>query len=640
MSYINKFTSQMRMTGFSGLDTESIISDLMKIERMPLDSLKQKRTLLEWKQAAYRDISSSLIGFKSKFFDIVNRSSYLLSTSSVKAMSAQSSNSAYVTATASSGAAIGDISVRIHQLATADYTVSSKSVSKGITGTIDEEKLAEMAGKKIFIELDGVSKEITLGGTTGEDFVEHLRNALDAAFGKTVSGDSKFTVDYDETTKEFSINTAKGATKVTVYGTPGATEELAGLNDLGLREGQSNRLSLRNPLINMPNIFDPSMFDEEGNAEFSINGEKITFKSTDTLEQIFNKINNNDKVKATIRYDEVTDKITLTSKITGNGDNLVLSDSDFFKALNLGTIEEGQDAVVEINGETLIRSTNNFTVNGITYTLKKAHEADSKGDTITISQDTDTVINNIKSFIEEYNKLVDTLRTKTTESYNRSFLPLTDEQKDALSDKDIEKWEEKAKTGLLRNDSILQQIALEMRRALYEKVEGVGISLKDIGIESKSYSDYGKLYLDEDKLKNALLNKPDEVAKLLNGVSAENPTYSRTATQEQKADRYNKSGVFQRLSDIIENYVSTYRDADGRKGILLEKAGIPGDLSNTKNLISEELDDYDDRIDAMIDKLTRKEEAYYRKYAQLEKMLSQMNQQSSWITSQFGGTGQ
>jgi flagellar hook-associated protein 2 len=204
-----------------------------------------------------------------------------------------------------------------------------------------------------------------------------------------------------------------------------------------------------------------------------------------------------------------------------------------------------------------------------------------------------------------------------------------------MEEKEIEKWEEQAKTGLLRNDSMLQSLTLSMRTALYEKVEGVGISLRDIGIESKSYADKGKLYLDEDKLKNALLSKPDEVAKLINGVSAENPSYSRTASAEQRADRYNKSGVFQRLSDIIENHVSTRRDTDGRKGILLEKAGIEGDLSSTKNLISQQLDDFDDRINNMLDKLTRKEENYFKKFSALETMLAQMNQQSAWLTSQF-----
>jgi len=633
-----------------------MVEQLMRAERIPLDMLKQKRTLLEWKQEAYRDISTSLIGFKSKFFDIINRTTYMLSENSIKAMSCISSNSSYVTATAISTANVGEYNIRIKQLATADSLSNSAGISKGIVGkvTADEDgslsdKLQALEGKKIFVELDGVSKEITLGGTTAEEFKQQLEDALDDAFGKvTINGveTSKFDVSiFNDGTNsfEFSINTkaGSGATKVTVYGPPGSTEELAGLRDLGLTEAQSNRLSLNSSLLSLKNAFNvPLEFDEDGNASFSINGEIIDIKSTDTLKQVFDKINNNDKTMAKISYDELTDKITLTSTVTGAGSNLEISDitGNFLTALNLDKSTKGQDAIVTINGETIVRSTNNFTINGVTYNLKKVHEADSKGDTITVSQDTDSVINNIKSFIEEYNKLIDSIYGKINEKYDRNYPPLTDAQKDEMKEKDIEKWEEKAKTGLLRNDSILQKLVYSMRSALYEKVEGVSISLKDIGIESKSYSDNGKLYLDEDKLRNALLTKPDEVTKLLNGVSSENPTYSRTATQEQRADRYKKSGVLQRLSDIIEDHVSTYRDKDGNKGILLEKAGIEGDLSDTKNTISDQLKDYDDRITDMISSLTRKEENYYKKFSELESILARMNQQSAWLSSMLGGS--
>lgn len=656
MNGISGFTSQMRLTGLSGFDTDTMVEQLMRAERIPLDMLKQKRTLLEWKQEAYRDISTSLIGFKSKFFDIINRTTYMLSENSIKAMSCISSNSSYVTATAISTANVGEYNIRIKQLATADSLSNSAGISKGIVGkvTADEDgslsdKLQALEGKKIFVELDGVSKEITLGGTTAEEFKQQLEDALDDAFGKvTINGveTSKFDVSiFNDGTNsfEFSINTkaGSGATKVTVYGPPGSTEELAGLRDLGLTEAQSNRLSLNSSLLSLKNAFNvPLEFDEDGNASFSINGEIIDIKSTDTLKQVFDKINNNDKTMAKISYDELTDKITLTSTVTGAGSNLEISDitGNFLTALNLDKSTKGQDAIVTINGETIVRSTNNFTINGVTYNLKKVHEADSKGDTITVSQDTDSVINNIKSFIEEYNKLIDSIYGKINEKYDRNYPPLTDAQKDEMKEKDIEKWEEKAKTGLLRNDSILQKLVYSMRSALYEKVEGVSISLKDIGIESKSYSDNGKLYLDEDKLRNALLTKPDEVTKLLNGVSSENPTYSRTATQEQRADRYKKSGVLQRLSDIIEDHVSTYRDKDGNKGILLEKAGIEGDLSDTKNTISDQLKDYDDRITDMISSLTRKEENYYKKFSELESILARMNQQSAWLSSMLGGS--
>ncbi|MGI6049917.1 MAG: flagellar filament capping protein FliD [Acetivibrionales bacterium] len=645
MNGISGFTSQMRVTGLTGFDTDSIVEQLMNAERMPLDVLKQKRTVVEWRQEAYREISASLISFKSKFFDIVNRSSYMLSSSSIKAMSASSSNSSYVTATASSGAIHGAHSIKVNQLATAISFSNSARISKGIEGSIEADKLGAIAEKKIFVELDGVSKQITLGGSNAEEFRNQLQASLDEAFGKAIiDGEevSKFNISVtnNENGFDFSIDTASGsgATKVSVYGPSGATEEMAGLDDLHLFEAQSNRLSLNSRLIDLKDSFGLALeFDEDENAEFSINGEKISIKSTDTLKQIFDKINNNDRTGAKISYDELTDKITLSSTITGAGNNLEFDDisGNFLSALNLDDKRQGTDAVVSINGETLVRSTNNFTVNGITYNLHKAHGADSEGDSITVTQDTDSVINNIKSFIEDYNKLIDDLYGKTTEKSNRSYQPLTDAQREEMKENEIEKWEKQAKKGLLRSDSIIQNLLLSMRTALYENVEGVSISLKDIGIASKSYSDNGKLYLDEDKLKNMLLSKPDEVAKLLNGVSSDNPSYSRTATAEQRTDRYRKSGVLQRVSDIIQNHVSTIRDTNGNKGILLEKAGIEGDLSSARNLISDQLKDYDDRISNMIDKLTKKEETYYKRFATLEKMLNQMNQQSAWIMSQF-----
>ena len=164
MNRINSFTSQMRMTGFSGLDTESIVADLMRAERIPFRYTKAKRTLVEWKQEAYRNITNLLNGFRSKFFDIVNRSSYMLSSSSIKVMTAASSNSNYVSVSASFQRCCGEIRIKVKQLATADTAVSSAGVTKGITGTIDEDKLADLAGKKIFIELDGVSRRSSLAG--------------------------------------------------------------------------------------------------------------------------------------------------------------------------------------------------------------------------------------------------------------------------------------------------------------------------------------------------------------------------------------------------------------------------------------------------------------------------------------------
>jgi flagellar hook-associated protein 2 len=159
--------------------------------------------------------------------------------------------------------------------------------------------------------------------------------------------------------------------------------------------------------------------------------------------------------------------------------------------------------------------------------------------------------------------------------------------------------------------------------------------MKDIGIGTTSYLDGGKLTINEDKLKDALRSNPDEVARLLNGVDPDNKTYSRTATAEERKSRYMKSGIFQRISDILEDNISTYRNADGKKGILLEKAGIDGDITFTDNLMNDELEDYDKRISSLTEKLIRKEENYYRQFTTLERYLNMMNAQSAWLAMQF-----
>ncbi len=638
MDGISGFNNQLRFTGLSGLDTESIIKELMTVERIPLDTLKQKRTLVEWKQAAYREISSLLVGFKSKFFDIVNRSSYMLSNSSITPKIASSSNSEYVTATASADTSIGDHVITVHQVATGASVKSDNGISKSITSEIDADKLKNLAGKKMVVTLDGVTRTITFDDDIQVDesnLVEVLQNALDETFGFKDSGDSKFVVSYDQASKNLTIDTSEGLTRITVGG---PSDETSALTALGINNGATNRISLKSTL-EFISLNTPLNINEDGKVTFSINGKIIEADKNDTLQSVFERINNDEDLNVKISYDEITDKVTIESRQTGAGNNLVVKDteSNFFAALNIDeeSVTQGMDAKVTIDGQTLIRGSNIITVNGINYTIHKAHGADSEGDTISITQDTDTVVENIKSFIDEYNKLIDTINGKTKEKYDRNYLPLTEAQKKEMEEDDIKRWEEKAKTGLLRNDSMLQQITLSMRQALYEKVEGVSLTLKDIGISSKSYTDNGKLYLDEDALRKALLNKPDEVTKLLNGVSENVPHYERDLSSEQRRERYNNSGVFQRLSDIIEDYVSTKRNADGKKGFLLEKAGIEGDLSSTENLMYEQLKDFDKRIDNMMDKLIRKEEGYYKKFSQLETMLMRMNQQSAWIMSQF-----
>lgn len=636
-SGITGFSSKTRITGLSGLDTDTMVQELMKAERIPLDRLYQKRTLVEWKRDAYREVINRLRGLKSTFFDIVNRSSYILSTNSVKVMSAKVGSNAYLDVTAVADAQAGSHRVRVLQVATGDKAVSGAPVSRAITGEVSDD--LNLSGKSIMVTLDGVSKEIALDNYSLNPadpnyIATQLQDALDKAFGT-----GKLTVGFES--GKLTIGTTGGATRVTV-GNP-ADPEKSGLSALGLKAGDSNRISLNDTLEKLQDkLAEPLQFNENGEVQFSINGKLITAKKTETLSQVLARINNTTEANVTIQYDELADKFTLTSKQLGQGDNLVVEDigGNFLTALGLSDDRaertEGQDAVILINGnQQVVRSSNQFTINGVTYNLKEAHPTDSEGDTVTVEMDVDKAVENIRNFINKYNELIDYLNGKINEKYDRNFPPLTDAQKAEMKDSDIEKWEAKAKTGLLRNDDILRRMLTAMRTAMYEPVEGCSLTMKDIGIGTTSYLDGGRLTVDEDKLRKALMENPDEVAKLLNGVDPENPAYYRTSTAEQKASRYKKSGVFHRIADIIEDQISIYRDANGNKGVLLEKAGMEGDITYNDNLLNDELEDYDKRIKAMIEKLTRKEENYYRQFSVLETYISQMNMQSAWLAMQF-----
>ena len=204
-----------------------------------------------------------------------------------------------------------------------------------------------------------------------------------------------------------------------------------------------------------------------------------------------------------------------------------------------------------------------------------------------------------------------------------------------MTEKEIELWEEKAKSGLLQRDPILQNIVYSMRRALVEPVKGVSINLSSIGITTGSYTEGGKLHIDETKLKNALRERGDEIMRLFTNRSE--ISYSPDNTGEQRTQRYEESGLIHRLSDILQDNIRTRRDKDGRKGILLEKAGIVGDASEFSNLMDAKLKDMNKRIDEAIDKMIRAEERYWAQFTALETAIQRMSAQSMWLAQQFGG---
>ncbi|MBS4535778.1 flagellar filament capping protein FliD [Clostridium sp. D2Q-14] len=401
------------------------------------------------------------------------------------------------------------------------------------------------------------------------------------------------------------------------------------VNDLGFEVGQTNTLNLNDQLKDAKFTQNINFVDNE--ISFTINDEKFTFSDTDTMKDIIEAVNSSD-VGVKLRYNSVTDEFQLESKETGLMNDVTINDdSGNFLGEVLGLVkdQDAQDASFNFNGVSTTRSKNEFTIDGVEYTLKQEVVGDID---ISINSNPDEAIEKIKEFVKQYNEMIDKINVSLSEKRYRDYRPLTDEEKKEMSEKEIELWEEKSKSGILRSDSIVQKITYDMRRALYDDVEGVDLNLYEIGIKTSSnYLDKGKLVIDETKLRDALNDRPEDVIALFTKDST--VSYDDTSN---RGERYKSEGIAERLNDILNDNIRTTRDEYGNKGRLLEKAGIEGDISDTDNMLSEKIEDYEGRITTLLKELTDKENYYYSMFAKMEKAIQQMNAQSGWLNQQFG----
>ncbi|MFZ5632091.1 MAG: flagellar filament capping protein FliD [Bacillota bacterium] len=359
--------------------------------------------------------------------------------------------------------------------------------------------------------------------------------------------------------------------------------------------------------------------------------------TTATVNTLVSEINNySDTLGITASYDAANNRFFLTTNGTGSEYGIgVSSDSDSLLSSATGNAADsklqlaiqtgaaataGQDAQFSFGDAAGMTShTNTVTINGITLSFKDAGTS-----TVTVSRDTDAVYNSIKSFIDQYNTTIDLINKELKEERYKDYLPLTDEEREKLSDKQEEEWEEKAKSGMLRNDSYLTGLLGKMRSAMGGVVSGITSvimdgktvthnSLASIGIITGDYSEGGKLYLKNGgaDLKAAIQADPDGVMKLFNNDS--------TVAEEK--------GLAARLYDEVDKGVDD----------IIEKAGAESTFSlRDDSVLGKKLYDLDKQVNTWEERLIQIEDRYWRQFTALEKAISQMNAQSAWLAQQFG----
>ncbi|QNU38991.1 flagellar hook-associated protein 2 [Geobacillus sp. 44B] len=355
--------------------------------------------------------------------------------------------------------------------------------------------------------------------------------------------------------------------------------------------------------------------------------------SQDSLNDVITKINQTTDLNVSVFYDAAQQKMVFSSNKTGSSAHIKLASDasadavNFFKALGFTDASsgneiaqdgagrtDGQDAKFTLNGYDMTTKENTFTINGITYTLKKADPTATIN--ITTSTDVDAMFNAIKGFVDKYNEIIGKINAKISEERYRDYPPLTDEQKQAMTDKQIELWEEKAKSGLLRSDPILSGGLSQMRLDVYSKVSGDNINsnydtLSEIGITTSSnYLENGKLIIDETKLREAIEKDPNAVFQLFNANGTD----------------FNTKGIAKRLRDTIKDTI----------GKIEQKAGKTI-WTNQQFAIGRDLNDINDQIKRFEDHLKEVEDRYWRQFTAMEEAIQRANQQSMYLMNAFGG---
>lgn len=352
----------------------------------------------------------------------------------------------------------------------------------------------------------------------------------------------------------------------------------------------------------------------------------FTFNAdTQTIYDVVAAINSSSLgIKAS--YDNVNNRFLLTSSGTGANQYIKLSDdsSGLFTQLHLTennslttTGFSGQDAIVKVydssgNPVTYNMPSNSFSLLGLSFNLK----APAAGITISVTKDIDTVVNNIKNFVNAYNDVLDKINAKLSEKRYYDYPPLTDDQKKAMSADDIKLWEEKARSGLLKNDFVLDDIAANMRSTMASIVSGLTTkynNLSAIGITTSSdyMSEGGKLYIDETKLRQAIETDMSGVMDL----------FTKTA------DATDQKGLAQRLYDVVNNAIQTISSRAGSDAV--------SNLAD-QSYIGQRLKEIDANISDWEDRLNQLEDRYYSQFTAMEQAINQMNAQSLWLSQQLG----
>lgn len=730
----------MRMSGLmSGMDTESLIQQLVEAKSVKVTTAKKAQTKLNWKQDAWKDLNTKLKNLQSKFL-----SNMRFSTSYTKKVTKVSNPNA-VSVITGENAVNGVQELSVKQLAKTAYLTGGE-VTTGAGGEavtaltkISDLKMTDKDGNvtggmgalatnpgKINITNGSTSLDIDITeNTTISDVLTQLKNAglnasFDAKWGrfsisaKNSGQENDFSItalnqngadalnamklqtslvsEKDEVTGEELNATLKEYTEYAGYyvaGDRNATAanmksmidaEVASRTESYLKQYKSLTASLETTKEAIQKIKDKYQGTNTLNADDDYKYETEIAKRKGDIERLNGELSaadssltEDDKKKKAEQVaklqEEVTDleslvannetKKTLEGQITnvktyvdiqetgkdaeGNVTYSVAETADrklrteienryYDKAemaFNIisnpssygskgATKVSGRDAVISLNGAEYTNKNNTFEINGLTFTALA--ETDPKAPiTVTTEQDVDGIYDMVKNFLKEYNAIVNEMDKLYNADAARGYEPLSDEEKEAMSEKDAEKYEQKIKDSLLRRDENLSSISSGLKSIMSSGIDvnGKTMHLFDFGIDTLSYfvapdneknayhidgdADDGYTSGNDDKLKTMIANDPDTVITFFTKLSQD--LYGKMSDMSKSVDGYRSFGNFYDDKKMKSDY-----------------------------------DEYTSKIATLEQKLNDYEDSWYKKFSAMETAMAKMQQNANAVTSLLGGS--
>ena len=595
----------MRMTGmYSGLDTETIISELVKAKSVKVETLKKDKTKSEWKTEAWNDLNKKIKSFYSKTVSEMRfNSSYSKKTTSV-------SNSSAVSVITGADAMDGVQTLSITSLAKSGYLTGGKmsaangkevkktTILSNLAAPKDSTSLAEVNGKGSFTVKSGdKTTKIEFDSTmTVEEVVSKLKEAGVMA-------------NFDETNQRIFVGAKESGKSNDFVITADNAIGFSALSRLGLNANvnDASNKSVKAEYEQFANWSSYLKFktDEETGEEVFDKEATLTAISSDVTSAVYKYVKSikGDADDFSSALDSLKEKIEVSQQA------LSAAATEFSdEAVKIA----GEDCAITLNGANYTSNTNTIQVNGLTFTcLSKAEDV-----TITTQQDTSGIYDMIRDFFKEYNEIMNEMDKLYNAEAAKDYEPLTDEEKETMTDTEIEKWEKKIKDALLRKDDTLGSLRTNIQNIFLQgfEVNGKNMYLTNFGIETLSY------FTAADNEKHAYHIDGDE-------------NDDNTATNDDKlkamiaADPDTVTSFFSQLSRTLYSKLG-----DLSKATDYSSAGVFWEDKKAKN----DMTSLEEKIKEAEKKLAAYEDKYYDKFSKMEVALSKLQNSTSSLTSMLG----